>query len=103
MENKLKKIEYVDELGRHYLMTLPDDAPDSEAGVGVPVGPPDVVDILDLGEPFATRLHNELYRNKLWTMNDVRRDTKKLFGILQRLLKVDVHRIIDAYAQLEKE
>ena len=99
----MKKVEYVDELGRYYLMHLPDDVPDTEAGIGVPIGPPDVVDVLDLGEPYATKLHNELYRNKLWTLTDVRKDTKKLFGLLQRLLKIDVHMIINAYAELDKE
>lgn len=99
---QMRQIEYQDERGRKYLVRLPDDAPDSDAEKGVPIGPPDIVDELELPEPFATRLHNELFNNRLWGLDIIRKRPKILFGILQRLLKVDVHMIINAYAQFEK-
>jgi len=63
----------------------------------------DVVDVLGLYEPLATRLHNELFANKLWTVKEVRRNPKLLFSIFQRVLKVDVHKLMGAYMELERK
>jgi len=99
----MKQVEYTNELGRKYIVSLPDNIPDSEAERGILIGPPDVVDALDLYEPLATRLHNELFANKLWTVKDVRRNPKLLFSIFQRVLKVDVHKLMGAYMELERK
>lgn len=98
----MRQVEYTDERGRKYLVSLPDNVPDSEAEKGILIGPPDVVDALGLYEPLATRLHNELFVNKLWTVHEVRKQPKLLFGILQRILKLDVHRLMSAYMELER-
>jgi len=99
----MKQVEYTDERGRKYLVTLPDNVPDSEADKGVLIGPPDVADALGLHEPLATRIHNELFTNKLWNVHIVRKQPKLLFGILQRVLKIDVHRLMSAYMELERK
>ena len=99
----MRQVEYTDERGRKYIVSLPDNVPDSEADKGILIGPPDVVDNLGLHEPLATRLHNELFANKLWNIKIVRRQPKLLFGILHRVLKVDVHRLMSAYMELERK
>lgn len=99
----MKQVEYTDERGRKYIVSLPTNVPDSEAEKGILIGPPDVVDVLGLYEPLATRLHNELFVNKLWTVKEVRRNPKLLFSIFQRVLKVDVHRLMSAYMELERK
>jgi len=99
----MRQVEYADERGRKYLVSLPDNVSDSEASKGVLIGPPDVVDALGLHEPLATRIHNELFANKLWNVHIVRRQPKLLFGILQRILKIDVHRLMSAYMELERK
>jgi hypothetical protein len=76
--------------------------PDEEAESGIPVGPPDVVDAIGLPEPQATRLHNAFFDHKLWNAHIVRQNPKLLFGLLQSVLKVDVHKIMEAFSELER-
>ena len=99
----MKQVEYIDERGRKYLVSLPANVPDSEADKGILIGPPDVVDALGLYEPLATRLHNELFANKLWNVHEVRKQPQLLFSIFQRVLKADVHRLMSAYMELERK
>jgi hypothetical protein len=99
----MRQVEYQNELGRKYLVGLPDDVPDAEAEKGIPIGPPDVVEELGLPEPFATNLHNALFDHKMWNIHVVRKNPKLLFGILQRIIRVDVHKLMEAYAKLEKD
>jgi len=98
----MRQVDYEDERGRKYRVMLPWEVPESEAHKGVPIGPPDVVDELGLPEPFATNLHNQLFNQQLWNINIIRKRPNILFGVLQRVLKVDVHRLMEAYGQLEK-
>ena len=95
----MKKVEYIDELGRKYLVKLADAVPDSEAHMGIPIGPPDVVDELGLPEPFATKVHNLLYDRKLWSIKEVQAQRNCLVGVLQAALQIDVHTLHNAYAE----
>lgn len=84
-----------------WLVELPDGVPDSEAAEGVPVGPPPVADALGLPEPFATRLHNELYARKLWRLRDVQRRPADVQAAIVAALRLDVTTVVSKYAELE--
>lgn len=99
----MKLTDYEDERGRKYRVRLPDSASEKDAEMGVPVGPPDVVEALGLPEPFATRLHNMLFDHQLWSLKAVRKKPKLLFHILQRALKVDIQLLMHAFRELERD
>lgn len=85
----MKEADWTDEEGRKWRVRLPDDAPDSEAPGGFPVGPPNLA---DLGLPLEVevRLHNQLHARGLWTEREVRRSKGSLFASLQAAYGVDV-------------
>jgi hypothetical protein len=84
-----------DETGRNYEAYV-------EGDMTIPIGPPErIVDILGLPEPFATELHNELHRRKLYTYEDVRKNPQSLQGALQSILLLDVQRLSEAYYKYE--
>jgi hypothetical protein len=89
----------MDQRGRMYRSVIPDGAPDSEAPLGMILGPPDVADYVGLPEPIATRLHNILHKKGLFSMKEVKRDSNALFSALQLALRVDVHMLMDAYVK----
>lgn len=67
------------------------------------VGPPEgLVDSLELPEPFATTLHNVLYRRGIFTFADAAKP-KALMGALQEALTLDVQKIAEAFSKFEKE
>lgn len=70
--------------------------------MGIPVGPPDVVDALGIPEPLATRLHNQLHRRGLFTLADARRKQGGLLGALQAALKVDAQIMMQAFIDHEE-
>lgn len=93
----MRTVDWEDERGRRYRVELPEGASDDEADMGIPVGPPDIVDALGLPEPLATRLHNQLHRRGLFTLADVRRKQGGLLGALQAALKVDAQIMMQAF------
>jgi hypothetical protein len=96
----MKRVTYEDEKGRKYLVKLDDDVPDEEAHLGIPIGPPNIVDELGWPEPFATRLHNILYDRKLWSIKEVNRQRNALEGALKAALRVDITTLHNAYTQM---
>ena len=98
----MKPVDWTDDRGRNFRTLLPDDAPDEEARMGIPVGPPDVVDHLGLPEPLATRLHNILHEQGLWDVKTLRKNDRVLIGVWQRALRVDVNRLFQAFMESEK-
>jgi hypothetical protein len=98
----MKQVVYEDD-GRKFLVTLPDDVPDDQAHMGVVIGPPPIVDALRFPEPFATRLHNTLFDRKLWSIKEVQQNPNALRGALQKALRVDIHVLLNAYNEIEKE
>lgn len=68
------------------------------------VGPPEgLVDGLGLPEPFATNLHNALYRRGLFTYKSVTTGHKNLIGALQEALNLDAQILTEAFYNYEKE
>jgi hypothetical protein len=99
---KVRAVDYTDDKGRNYRVNLPNDAPDQDAPMGIPVGPPDVVDYLGLPEPLATRLHNLLHEKGLWDVATLRKRPGALTGIWQQALRMDVNRLHQAFVESEK-
>jgi len=87
--------------GRKYKILLPTGSENPD--LGILVGPPNFVDELGLPEPFATRLHNQMFNRGLFTLADAQKKSKEIQAALQSALRVDAARIIDAYNQAEKE
>lgn len=98
----MRRVTYEDEKGRKYLAIVDDEIPDDQAYLGIPVGPPDVVDVLGLPEPFATRLHNILFDRELFSLADVQRQRGALQGALQAALRVDIQLLHNAYVEISK-
>jgi len=68
------------------------------------IGPPqELVDHLELPEPFATRLHNALQRRGVLTFKDVQSHQRDLVGALQEALNLDAQRLTEAFYNLQKE
>jgi len=97
----MNRVEHTDDRGRKYLMMMPDGLEDYDAGTVL--GPPDVVDLLELPESVATKLHNELFRRKLFTYKDVSKRPGEIQGALQKVLRLDTATLLTAYHQYEKE
>lgn len=87
--------------GRKYLVGLPEGV--ENINLGIPLGPPDIMDDLGIPEPMATRLHNQLFARKLFTLVDIRRRPSEVQAAIQSALRLDAARIVTAYAEAEKE
>lgn len=94
----MDKVEYRDPLNGRLYEALQDG--DARIIVGPPEG---LVDSLNLPEPFATDLHNVLYRRGLFTYKSVTTGHKNLVGALQEALNLDVQRLTEAFFNFEKE
>ena len=90
-------VEYIDERGRKYKAIKSGD----EIMV---LGPPeDLMEEIGLSDPFATTLHNILYRRGFLTYEDVINKQNELIGALQEALLVDVQQLSEAFYKLTKE
>lgn len=75
---------------------IPEDVPDSEAAVGIPVGPPPL-DGLNLPLEIEVRLHNQLFARKIFTEKDARKNLDGIRSALTSALQSDVSRILAIY------
>lgn len=75
---------------------IPDDAPDSEATLGVPVGPP-ALSPLGLPKALEVRLHNELFHRGLLTKRDIIKRQVDIGSAIQSAMKVAVKEVQDLY------
>ena len=91
--------DYTDDKGRMY-RTLSNGNPDMMIIVGPPEG---LVDSLGLPEPFATNLHNALFRRGLFNMKTVSKNPGSLTGALQEVLRVDTQKLTEAFFQFENQ
>ena len=67
------------------------------------LGPPEgLVDALGLPEPFATNLHNVLFRRKIFSYAEASRNNV-LQGALQEALTLDAQRLTEAFLKFEKQ
>lgn len=96
----MKQVEHeVD--GKKYKIILPTGSEDPD--LGIPVGPPNFTEELELPEPFATRLHNQMFDRGFFTLKDIQKRSREVQAALQAALRIDTARILDAYDKAEKE
>ena len=96
----MKEAIYIDKEGRKWLVHLPNDAPNSDANTGIPIGPPSLDD-LELPETYAIALHNELFRRKIWTSKDIKHRRVEVIDALKSAYKVDAEKIYAHYLKWE--
>ncbi len=92
-----RRVTYTDDAGRRWTVLLPDDKPDSDAPMGIPVGPPSL-ESLELPEELEVRLHNALHDRGLLTARDIKVRRSHLTGALQSAFRVDIVRVAALYA-----
>lgn len=93
----MEQVEHTDEKGRKYQALRDGD------GLIV-LGPPEgLVDSLGLPEPFATTLHNILFRRSIFNAAAVSKNPNQLIGALQEAYRLDVQKLTEAYVNYEKE
>ena len=98
----MKIVSYEDSKGRMWATRLPDDAPEEDAPMGIPLGPPPL-ESLALPEETEIRLHNQLFSRRLFTEKDVKTRISDVVGALQAALAVDAGAIISLYNNSKEE
>jgi hypothetical protein len=96
----MRKVEY-EVNGRKFLTMLPEGV--DNVDLGVPIGPPEFTDFLNLPEPFATRLHNQFFNRKLFTLQDLQKRPQEIQAALMSAMRVDMSTIMRAYKEAEQE
>ncbi len=97
----MRRAFYTDEDGRHWAVELPDGSPDSDAPMGLPLGPPSLT-LLGLPKEVEIRLHNALFDRQLFTREDIRLKRQAVFGAVQAAFKVDTEKVVQAYNRTEE-
>lgn len=68
------------------------------------MGPPEgLVDELGLPEPFATSLHNILYRRGVLSYADATKNPNNVLGAYQEALRLDVQKLIEGFFKYGQE
>jgi hypothetical protein len=93
VEKNLRPVEYKDLDGRLSLRLVPLDAPDSEAAVGIVVGPPPL-DALELPEKLAIRLQNEFFHRGLFTEQDIKRRRNDAVAAIMAACRLDIETLL---------
>lgn len=96
----MREASYADEEGRQFLVALPDGFSDSDAALGVLVGPPPLGS-LKLPMEIEVRLNNQLFARGIFTYAQARNRRQDLFGAWQAALRVDCDRVAMIYLESE--
>jgi len=92
----MRTVDYRDHDGRQWRVLLPEGVPDSDAHMGLPVGPPSL-ESLNLPLALEVRLHNELFRRSLLTARDVKRNPDGVAAAWRSAIRTDTMDIIALY------
>jgi len=100
----MRRASYEDAKGRMWAVDLPDGVPESDAPMGIPVGPPSLETLFDperIGtfEELEVALHNQLFRRNLLTAKDVKTRRREVLAALMSTFKVGVRDITRLYQQ----
>lgn len=87
---------YTDAAGRQWAVLLPTGASDSEASMGLPLGPPSLAE-LELPLETEVRLHNQLYARRIFTLAEANQRRQDVFAALQAAFKVDTDSVVQLY------
>lgn len=96
----MHEVSYRDSKGRYWLVSLPDGMPDSDASLGIPLGPPSLEN-LDYPESVSIELHNQLFSRRIFTLLDAKRKRADIVAAIQGALKLDADRIVQLYQNWE--
>lgn len=92
----MRQVTYTDPDGRKKMVFLPEEAPESEANKGIPIGPPSLA-LLGLPIEIEVRLNNELFNRGIITQKDALRSREQITRAVQSVLKVDANNILMQY------
>lgn len=93
----MHEVTYTDREGRRWRRMLPDDVGDSQAKIGIPIGPPPL-DRLRLPLELEIRLHNELHDRGLFVLSNLRGRTEELRSAIMAAIRLDVQLLQECYA-----
>lgn len=96
----MKELSYKDRLNRTWYVKLPEGIPDSDAPLGIPIGPPSL-ESLGLPEEIEIALHNQLAARRIFTARDVKIHRAEVSAAIQGALKLDTERIYTLYLSWE--
>ena len=91
-----RETSYQDRDGRWWQVLVPTESSEAEAHLGIPIGPPPL-DGLALPEPYATRLHNELFHRRIFSAKQARRHASDISSAIRQVFAIDVQEIIAQY------
>lgn len=92
----MKQTSYQDEQGRWWAVQLPDDVPDSDASMGLRLGPPSLAP-LELPLETEVRLHNQLFARRIFTVTEANANRLDIFAALQAAFRVDTDSVVQLY------
>lgn len=98
----MKDVSYTDNKGRQWMVSIPDDSPNSDANLGIPIGPPSLQG-LKLPEHLEILLHNALFIRKIWTSDDIKHRRAKVIDAIKSVYKTDAEKIYAYYLEYEKK
>ena len=96
----MKEVSYIGAGGRIWWVRLPDNLPDSEAQLGIPIGPPSL-EGLGLPEEIEIALHNQLAARRIFTSRDIKTRRADVLAAIQGALKLDSEKIRNLYKHWE--
>jgi len=91
-----------------WAVLLPDGVPDSDASMGIPIGPPSLEALFGperIGEfeELEVRLHNQLFHRNLLTLKDAKLRRKEILAALMSTFKIGVGAIVQLYLNPKEE
>lgn len=92
----MRQVSYEDDKGRLWMVSLPDNVPDSDASMGIPIGPPPL-ESLGLPEDIEVALHNQLFHRGLLTAKDLKKRRGEIISALIHSLSVTGRAIMQLY------
>lgn len=98
----MKETNYIDSEGRNWMVKIPDSAPNSDAPLGIPIGPPSLQE-LDIPTNFEISLHNELFLRRIFTSKDVKRRRADVIDAIKSAYKMDAEKIYVHYLKWEEK
>ena len=96
----MREVSYTDHKGRMWMVRLPNGAPDSDAPLGIPIGPHSLEE-LGLSEELEVALHNQLFSRKIFTSRDVKAKRAEVILAIKGALKLDSEKIYALFLNTE--
>lgn len=92
----MRRSSYEDSDGRKWAVWLPEGVDDSDASMGLPLGPPSL-ERLGLPLELEVRLHNNLFAKELFTWGDVQRNRVAIASAIRAMLSPTTEHLLTLY------